>query len=77
MYKLSWAIRIKDDWQTKLKDPEIRQRWREHVLDSQEHFPVEEQLTSNMVRAEPAFSWSRYLKFVPRSITCSRSWKAT
>ncbi|KAJ7693239.1 hypothetical protein B0H17DRAFT_933169, partial [Mycena rosella] len=49
MYKLSWAIRSKEEWQDKMEDPDIRERWRAHVLDQQEDVPVEERLTSNMI----------------------------
>ncbi|KAJ7771992.1 hypothetical protein DFH07DRAFT_913748 [Mycena maculata] len=49
MYNLSWAIRSKEDWQIKLKDPDIRERWREHAMDSQENLPVERRLTYNMI----------------------------
>ncbi|KAJ7125245.1 hypothetical protein C8R44DRAFT_619495 [Mycena epipterygia] len=49
MYKLSWAIRSKEEWQTKMKDPDIREKWKEHALAEQERFPLEERLTSNMI----------------------------
>ncbi|KAJ7477040.1 hypothetical protein B0H11DRAFT_1308233 [Mycena galericulata] len=49
MYALSWAIRSKPEWQRKMKDPVILERWRKEALEQQEHLPVEEKLTLNMV----------------------------
>ncbi|KAJ7496774.1 hypothetical protein FB451DRAFT_203127 [Mycena latifolia] len=49
MYKLSWAIRGKEEWHIKMKDPEIRERWKEHAVEQQERFPVDERVTSNMI----------------------------
>ncbi|KAJ7159169.1 hypothetical protein C8R43DRAFT_994974 [Mycena crocata] len=49
MYGLSWAIRSKPDWQRKISDPVIMQKWRKEALDQQEDLPLEQKLTPNMV----------------------------
>ncbi|KAJ7179689.1 hypothetical protein C8R46DRAFT_646991 [Mycena filopes] len=49
MYTLSWAIRSKPDWQSKMLDPSIMGKWRKEALDQQEALPLAEKLTQNMV----------------------------
>ncbi|KAJ7499546.1 hypothetical protein FB451DRAFT_1073796 [Mycena latifolia] len=49
MYRLSWAIRSKPDWQRKMCDPIIMDKWRKEALKQQEHLPVEDKLTTNMI----------------------------
>ncbi|KAJ7121240.1 hypothetical protein C8R43DRAFT_1033512 [Mycena crocata] len=49
MYALSWAIRSKPEWQRKMNDPMIFEKWRKEALDQQESLPLEEKMTSNMV----------------------------
>jgi hypothetical protein len=49
MYALSWAIRSKPEWQRKIADPAIIEKWRKEALDQQDDLPVERKLTSNMV----------------------------
>ncbi|KAJ7688979.1 hypothetical protein B0H17DRAFT_1012339 [Mycena rosella] len=34
MYELSWAIRIKPEWQRKAKDPGIMRKWRKEAMDA-------------------------------------------
>ncbi|KAJ6516508.1 hypothetical protein C8R45DRAFT_890199 [Mycena sanguinolenta] len=49
MYALSWAIRSKPEWQRKMADPAIMNKWRKEALDQQADLRVEERLTANMV----------------------------
>ncbi|KAK7061191.1 hypothetical protein R3P38DRAFT_2828031 [Favolaschia claudopus] len=49
MYALSWAIRSKPEWQRKLADPLILEKWRKEALEQQQDLPVSQQLTPNMV----------------------------
>ncbi|KAJ7367659.1 hypothetical protein DFH08DRAFT_829051 [Mycena albidolilacea] len=49
MYALSWAIRSKPEWQRKIDDASIIEKWRKEALDQQADLPVEERLTPNMV----------------------------
>ncbi|ETW81407.1 hypothetical protein HETIRDRAFT_51381, partial [Heterobasidion irregulare TC 32-1] len=49
MSRLSWAIRSKIDWQTKMQNTEILERWRQEALEQQQGLPTEEKLTSNMI----------------------------
>lgn len=50
MYGLSWTIRSKPEWQRKMSDPAIMEKWRKEALDQQDGLPVEQKLTKNMVR---------------------------
>jgi hypothetical protein len=50
MYGLSWAIRSKPEWQRKILDQSIMEKWRKEALDQQEGLQVEQKLTKNMVR---------------------------
>ncbi|KAJ7240411.1 hypothetical protein B0H12DRAFT_1134812 [Mycena haematopus] len=47
MYELSWALRIKPDWQRKANDSAIRRKWRAEALS--EFHGEEVQLTKKMV----------------------------
>ncbi|KAJ7047947.1 hypothetical protein C8F04DRAFT_1247547 [Mycena alexandri] len=49
MYTLSWAIRSKPEWQRKVADPSIMEKWRTEALDQQEGLRDEDKLTPNMV----------------------------
>ncbi|KAJ7729113.1 hypothetical protein B0H14DRAFT_3518369 [Mycena olivaceomarginata] len=49
MYTLSWAIRIKPDWQCKASDPEILSKWRQEALDQQSPLEYDQKLTEEMV----------------------------
>ncbi|KAF8146493.1 hypothetical protein K438DRAFT_1734716 [Mycena galopus ATCC 62051] len=49
MYGLSWAIRSKPEWQRKISDPAIVEKWRKEALDQQESLKVEKRLTPNMI----------------------------
>ncbi|KAJ6553919.1 hypothetical protein DFH09DRAFT_1166249 [Mycena vulgaris] len=49
MYGLSWAIRSKPDWQRKMADPVIMEKWRKEALDQQEDLHVNQKMTVNMV----------------------------
>ncbi|KAF7330975.1 hypothetical protein MVEN_02437600 [Mycena venus] len=49
MYGLSWAIRSKPNWQCKISDPSIVEKWRKEALDQQEGLRVERKLTPNMI----------------------------
>ncbi|KAF8173746.1 hypothetical protein K438DRAFT_1849902 [Mycena galopus ATCC 62051] len=49
MYGLSWAIRSKHEWQRKISDPAIVEKWRKEALDQQESLKVEKRLTPNMI----------------------------
>ncbi|KAJ7638378.1 hypothetical protein FB45DRAFT_1131961 [Roridomyces roridus] len=49
MYGLSWAIRSKPDWQKKITDESILEKWRREALEQQANVPDEKKLTSNMV----------------------------
>jgi hypothetical protein len=49
MYGLSWAIRSKPEWQRKISDSSIVEKWRKEALDQQQTLPVEQKLTPNMV----------------------------
>ncbi|KAJ7690036.1 hypothetical protein B0H14DRAFT_3532535 [Mycena olivaceomarginata] len=49
MYTLSWAIRIKPDWQRKASDPEILSKWRQEALDQQSPLEYDKKLTEEMV----------------------------
>jgi hypothetical protein len=50
MYGLSWAIRNKPEWQRKISDPSVVEKWRKEAMDQQEGVRVEKRLTPNMVR---------------------------
>ena len=50
MYALSWAIRNKPEWQRKMNDPIILEKWRKEALDQQEVLHINEKLTTNMVK---------------------------
>ncbi|KAJ7911050.1 hypothetical protein B0H13DRAFT_2010372 [Mycena leptocephala] len=52
MYGLSWAIRSKPEWQRKILDQSIMEKWRKEALDQQEDSRVEQKLTKNMVLTE-------------------------
>ncbi|KAJ7705346.1 hypothetical protein B0H17DRAFT_920489, partial [Mycena rosella] len=49
MYGLSWAIRSKPEWQRKICDPEIIEKWRKEALEQQESIDLAEKMTHNMV----------------------------
>ncbi|KAJ7190216.1 hypothetical protein GGX14DRAFT_483562 [Mycena pura] len=49
MYGLSWAIRSKPEWQRKILDPAILEKWRKEALDQQEGLLAHKKLTKNMV----------------------------
>ncbi|KAF7342828.1 hypothetical protein MSAN_01998800 [Mycena sanguinolenta] len=49
MYSLSWAIRIKPDWQRKASDPEILSKWRQEALDQQSPLEYDKRMTEKMV----------------------------
>ncbi|KAJ7854857.1 hypothetical protein B0H13DRAFT_2673278 [Mycena leptocephala] len=49
MYGLSWAIRSKPEWQRKISDSSIVEKWRKEALDQQQTLPVEQKLTPNMI----------------------------
>ncbi|KAJ6544148.1 hypothetical protein B0H19DRAFT_1267451 [Mycena capillaripes] len=49
MYALSWAIRSKPEWQSKISDPSILEKYRKGALDQQEGLRAEQKLTENMV----------------------------
>ncbi|KAF8173759.1 hypothetical protein K438DRAFT_1849927 [Mycena galopus ATCC 62051] len=49
MYGLSWAIRTKPEWQRKISDPAIVEKWRKEALNQQESLNIEERLTPNMI----------------------------
>ncbi|KAJ6548599.1 hypothetical protein B0H19DRAFT_1221043 [Mycena capillaripes] len=49
MYTLSWAIRIKPDWQRKASDPELLSKWRQEALDQQRPLEYDERMTEKMV----------------------------
>ncbi|KAJ7174274.1 hypothetical protein C8R46DRAFT_1161108 [Mycena filopes] len=49
MYALSWAIRSKPEWQRKMLDQSIMEKWRKEALDQQEALLLAEKLTQNMV----------------------------
>ncbi|KAJ7863870.1 hypothetical protein B0H13DRAFT_2070038 [Mycena leptocephala] len=48
MYELSWALRIKPDWQRKAKDPLIQRKWREEAIDEIDSYK-QDQLTKKMI----------------------------
>jgi hypothetical protein len=50
MYGLSWAIRSKPEWQHKITNTEILDKWRKEALEQQQAVPLYERLTPNMVR---------------------------
>ncbi|KAJ6474162.1 hypothetical protein C8R45DRAFT_935569 [Mycena sanguinolenta] len=47
MYTLSWAIRIKPNWQRKASDPEILSKWRQEALDQQSPLQYDKRMTEN------------------------------
>ncbi|KAJ6583180.1 hypothetical protein B0H10DRAFT_2097775 [Mycena sp. CBHHK59/15] len=49
MYGLSWAIRSKSEWQRKITDSAILEKWRKEALDQQAALPLEEKMTPNMI----------------------------
>ncbi|KAJ7499600.1 hypothetical protein FB451DRAFT_1118690 [Mycena latifolia] len=49
MYGLSWAIRSKPEWQRKMCDPVIMEKWRKEALEQQEGLHLNGQMTPNMV----------------------------
>ncbi|KAJ7122793.1 hypothetical protein C8R44DRAFT_621154 [Mycena epipterygia] len=49
MYSLSWAIRSKPEWQRKITDPGIMNKWRKEALDQQDGLPLQQKLTPNMI----------------------------
>ncbi|KAH8826721.1 hypothetical protein DL96DRAFT_1603936 [Flagelloscypha sp. PMI_526] len=49
MVALSWILRQKSDWQTKIKDRDIIAKWRKMALASQIHEPLHTKLTERMV----------------------------
>ncbi|KAJ7213212.1 hypothetical protein B0H12DRAFT_1194877 [Mycena haematopus] len=49
MYGLSWAIRSKSEWQRKISDPAIMEKWREEALHQQDGLKVEQKLSPNMI----------------------------
>ncbi|KAJ7499569.1 hypothetical protein FB451DRAFT_1347700 [Mycena latifolia] len=49
MYGLSWAIRSKPEWQRKMCDPLIMEKWRKEALEQQEGLHINEKITTNMV----------------------------
>ncbi|KAJ6544145.1 hypothetical protein B0H19DRAFT_1169749 [Mycena capillaripes] len=49
MYALSWAIRSKPEWQSKISDPSLMEKYRKEARDQQEGLQVEQKLTENMV----------------------------
>ncbi|KAJ7499568.1 hypothetical protein FB451DRAFT_1205882 [Mycena latifolia] len=49
MYGLSWAIRSKPEWQRKIFDPVIMDKWRKEALEQQEGLHINEKMTANMV----------------------------
>ncbi|KAJ7907397.1 hypothetical protein B0H13DRAFT_2502390 [Mycena leptocephala] len=49
MYGLSWTIRSKPEWQHKISDSSIVEKWRKEALDQQQTLPVEQKLTPNMI----------------------------
>ncbi|KIY47901.1 hypothetical protein FISHEDRAFT_74239 [Fistulina hepatica ATCC 64428] len=48
MNALSWSIRRKPNWETKLKDPTILAKWRSDAFDAQKSLKREEKMTENM-----------------------------
>ena len=51
MMKLSWAIRSKRDWQIKMKDQNILDKWKKEAFSSQEGLTRDVVLTEKMVTA--------------------------
>ncbi|KAJ7858164.1 hypothetical protein B0H13DRAFT_2076558 [Mycena leptocephala] len=49
MYELSWALRIKPDWQRKAKDPLIQRKWREEAIEDEIDSYKQDQLTKKMI----------------------------
>ncbi|KAJ7699664.1 hypothetical protein B0H17DRAFT_1328251 [Mycena rosella] len=49
MYALSWAIRSKPEWQRKIIDSVIMDKWRKEALDQQEALHINEKRTPNMI----------------------------
>ncbi|KAJ7283224.1 hypothetical protein C8J57DRAFT_1291802 [Mycena rebaudengoi] len=49
MYGLSWAIRSKPEWQHKITNTEILDKWRKEALEQQQAVPLHERLTPNMI----------------------------
>ncbi|KAJ6482011.1 hypothetical protein C8R45DRAFT_1003730 [Mycena sanguinolenta] len=49
MYTLSWAIRIKPDWQRKASDPQILSKWRQEAIDQQSPLQYNKRMTEKMV----------------------------
>ncbi|KAH8826717.1 hypothetical protein DL96DRAFT_1603921 [Flagelloscypha sp. PMI_526] len=49
MVSLSWTLRQKPDWKTKIKNEEIISKWRTEALTSQENVPFQVKLTERMV----------------------------
>ncbi|KAJ7083091.1 hypothetical protein B0H15DRAFT_923966 [Mycena belliarum] len=49
MYALSWAIRSKPEWQRKMRDSVIMEKWRKEALEQQADVHINEKITANMV----------------------------
>ncbi|KAJ6524407.1 hypothetical protein DFH09DRAFT_1046778 [Mycena vulgaris] len=49
MYELSWALRIKRDWQRKAKDPTIRRKWRAEAMKDEMDSYVPDKLSKKMI----------------------------
>ncbi|KAF7328803.1 hypothetical protein MVEN_02509200 [Mycena venus] len=49
MYRLSWNIRRKPDWQRKASDPKILAKWRREVLEQQSKIKLDKKMTKKMV----------------------------
>ncbi|KAF7318138.1 hypothetical protein HMN09_00321900 [Mycena chlorophos] len=49
MYALSWAIRSKVNWEDKINDKEIMEKWRAEAEKQQESLPRPEKLTRRMI----------------------------
>ncbi|TFY80266.1 hypothetical protein EWM64_g3749 [Hericium alpestre] len=48
MMALSWSIRSKHDWNTKVKDMSMLERWRQEALEQQESMPIDRKLALDM-----------------------------
>ncbi|KAJ7031089.1 hypothetical protein C8F04DRAFT_960770, partial [Mycena alexandri] len=62
MYALSWVIRRKPQWQQKVSNPILLEKWRKEALDQQRALRIEEKLTSNMAKDSGA---SPFVDFQP------------
>ncbi|KAF7368720.1 hypothetical protein MVEN_00196700 [Mycena venus] len=49
MYELSWALRIKPDWQRKAKDPGIRRKWRAEAMEEEFDSYKPDKLSKKMI----------------------------